>query len=56
MPTIVKCEKCDAQAVVKKTVGLLEADDHFPGVRILQVIDCPNCGEREQPKTPDSDS
>ena len=50
MPTIVKCDQCEAQAVVKKIVGLFFADDNS-GIHVLHVIECPNCGEREQPKT-----
>lgn len=43
------CQQCGQVAILEETNGLLEPDPRWPGVLILQVINCPCCGIHEQP-------
>jgi hypothetical protein len=45
------CDRCGAQSAVLQTDGLLIPDPRWPEARIVLTIQCPNCGEREQPGT-----
>ena len=44
----VKCNRCRAVARVLATEGELFPKGNKP--RVIVVIDCPNCGQREQPE------
>ena len=47
----VRCDRCGADAIHKFTEGLLVPDPKKPNVRVVEVIECPKCGKREQPTT-----
>jgi DNA-directed RNA polymerase subunit RPC12/RpoP len=55
MPTakLVKCDRCGADAIVKSTEGQLIPDPKQSGAKVVDVIECPHCGLREQPVTLD---
>ena len=46
----VRCEHCGAEALVLAEEGELFTPRSQTAVRIFLVIQCPNCGLREQPK------
>jgi hypothetical protein len=48
-PQLTMCDACGQQANLIETYGLLEPNPAMPGVRVVQLIDCPFCGQREQP-------
>jgi hypothetical protein len=43
------CDACGHLAILKEIDGLSKPDVRWPGVRVVEVIDCPLCGIREQP-------
>jgi hypothetical protein len=45
----VKCQCCGADAALKFTEGVLLPDPRKSEVRVVEVIECPKCGRREQP-------
>ena len=44
------CSKCGQQAMIVEVDGLLYPDPHWPGTRVIEVINCSQCGIIEQPE------
>jgi len=53
-PREVECEKCQSEATVKRVEGEMRLGETANKPRIILIIDCPNCGEREQQECPHS--
>jgi DNA-directed RNA polymerase subunit RPC12/RpoP len=51
LETLLKCDRCGADAALKFTEGVLVPDLKKPNIRVIQIIECPYCGLREQPVT-----
>jgi predicted nucleic-acid-binding Zn-ribbon protein len=46
--TTVHCERCGAEARLIATEGSWLFDDSKAKARVMQIIECPKCGQREQ--------
>jgi hypothetical protein len=46
------CNKCGGEAILRSTEGEFFPRRGTDKPRVFQVIDCPNCGRREQPVPP----
>lgn len=48
----VQCEQCGSEAKLIATEGALGFNSPEAKAQVMQVIDCPHCGQREQPEKP----
>ena len=46
----VECDQCGQKAEIERVERLLEPDPARPGVRVVLIVVCPKCGQREQPE------
>lgn len=44
------CNKCGQPAPVIEVDGLLYPDARWPGVKIIEIVNCSRCGIQEQPE------
>ena len=49
MPTHVTCDRCGKEATIIFTEGLWSSDPRRRGINVVQTIECPSCGKRDQP-------
>ena len=52
VPRKVVCEKCGSEATLKRVEGQLILSDPSERSSVILIIDCPECGEREQRESP----